>query len=379
MSDHENHFVSFYGKHNISPVRQNLSDINLHYLRRQKLYRSLGLAPFCFKDKMVLEIGPGGGYNSLAYFQWGAHVEFVEPNPKAQNEIPQLLKSHGVQENQWKFALKGKIEDLNETTKYDLVIAEGFIPGLTNRGQVFKKASAILHSGGVLVVTCADDVSIIFDILKRIVAFKLIENISDFDKKVHILTEGFSSHLKSLKHASRLVEDWVIDTFLNTAWFGDFFSIEDCIVELAPEFDFQGSSPRIFTDYSWYKDVEYDQNESYIRQFQEKRHLLIMTGLKESLRKPEENKKLAQIALDIRTHLNELEKTPSSKNWDRMIDLVNALSEETADLEPQVLEAIQEALGLLKQKTLSAKQISDSKKLATAFGRSQQYVSLVKR
>lgn len=57
----KNEFLRFYGTHNISPVRQNIDDLEMHYQRREKLYRQCGIPVIAFKDKEVLEIGPGGG------------------------------------------------------------------------------------------------------------------------------------------------------------------------------------------------------------------------------------------------------------------------------------------------------------------------------
>lgn len=67
----KNDFLKYYGEKNISPVKQDISDLQLHCRRREKLYRQLGL-PFClFKDKNILEVGPGSGYNTLVLLHGG--------------------------------------------------------------------------------------------------------------------------------------------------------------------------------------------------------------------------------------------------------------------------------------------------------------------
>jgi hypothetical protein len=55
----KNDFIKYYGEHNISPVRQNIDDIELHYERRKKLYRQCGIPTIAFRDAEILEIGPG--------------------------------------------------------------------------------------------------------------------------------------------------------------------------------------------------------------------------------------------------------------------------------------------------------------------------------
>lgn len=98
-----NPFFYFYSKYNISPVHQDIKDFKRHVMRREKLYRLLGMPPALFKNKSVLEIGPGGGYNALTLFTWGAHVDFVEPNPKAQEELPKLLKQYNINKKKLEF------------------------------------------------------------------------------------------------------------------------------------------------------------------------------------------------------------------------------------------------------------------------------------
>ena len=92
MQDNNNPQLSYYLTHGISPVHQDISDLNLHLVRREKLYRKLGIPSIAFKNKRLLEIGPGGGFNSLAFFAWGANIDFVEANPIACDEIKKLMQ-----------------------------------------------------------------------------------------------------------------------------------------------------------------------------------------------------------------------------------------------------------------------------------------------
>lgn len=56
-----NIFLDYYGKNQISPVRQDINDMQIHYERRKKLYRQCGIPILAFKNAEMLEIGPGGG------------------------------------------------------------------------------------------------------------------------------------------------------------------------------------------------------------------------------------------------------------------------------------------------------------------------------
>ena len=65
-----NDFLNFYGEHHISPVKQDVDDFAVHLKRRQKLYRQCGIPVMTFRRASILEVGPGSGYNTLAFFAW---------------------------------------------------------------------------------------------------------------------------------------------------------------------------------------------------------------------------------------------------------------------------------------------------------------------
>lgn len=89
----KNNFLEYYGKHNISPVKQDISDIELHFAKREKLYRQLGIPNIAFRNSRILEIGPGGGYNTLAFFKWGENIiELVEPNKAGLEDLQKLFE-----------------------------------------------------------------------------------------------------------------------------------------------------------------------------------------------------------------------------------------------------------------------------------------------
>ena len=58
--------IEFYRRHRISPVRQDMSDFQAHFQRRESLYLHLGLLPAFFRGRTVLEVGPGSGTNAPA-------------------------------------------------------------------------------------------------------------------------------------------------------------------------------------------------------------------------------------------------------------------------------------------------------------------------
>lgn len=56
----QNDQLEYYVGHNISPEHQNIENIEIHYARREKLYRQCGIPLIAFRDAEILEVGPGG-------------------------------------------------------------------------------------------------------------------------------------------------------------------------------------------------------------------------------------------------------------------------------------------------------------------------------
>ena len=69
-----NKWIEYYSEKRISPVKQDISDMDRHLAKREKLYRQLGVPSIFFEGKKVLEVGPGSGYNTLAFFSWGGRT-----------------------------------------------------------------------------------------------------------------------------------------------------------------------------------------------------------------------------------------------------------------------------------------------------------------
>lgn len=376
----KNPYLDFYGRYAISPVNQDITDLNLHFRRREKLYRLLGLPPVVFMKRTVLEVGPGGGYNSLALFAWGASLVFVEPNPTARQQIKGLLSSYGIDRRRYRIYSES-VEDLSKIGSYPVVIAEGFIPGLYERRQVIDSLSSLVMPGGAIVVTCVDDMSYLMELVKRIVAHHLLKSlgVDDFSGRVRVLSQAFSSHLATLKHASRPVEDWVADMFLNPAGYGNFFSMADCVEEFGDQFDLLGSSPSMFTNYSWYKDIHYNERESYIGQFHGKHHMLISTSTTESPRGERENKHLERQAYKLRMASRVFENGGGGKELKRIVSILETIAGEMRGMDRNIANAMQEGIALLTAGDISINRVAKARVMASAFGRGQQYVSLVRR
>jgi len=87
--------LDFYRRHGISPVRQDIRNLDAHFARRAALYRHLGLLPAFLLGRTVLEIGPGSGFNSVytASLRPSRYV-LVEGNPRGVADIGKLFSDY---------------------------------------------------------------------------------------------------------------------------------------------------------------------------------------------------------------------------------------------------------------------------------------------
>lgn len=375
-----NQFVDFYKKHNISPVRQNISDFQNHFLRRKSLYRELGLIDSGFANANILEIGPGSGYNSIitALYDFKSYV-LVEPNTRGYNDMLKLFEEQKIDVKNIRF-INDYAENIEFDEKFDIVLCEGLLPGLDNKTNLLKTLSEQVKAGGVLAITTVDEVSIFLDIVRRFIGNLLIHDVDSFERKVEILSKAFQSHLEQLSGSSRPIEDWVADVLINPASSKpkDYFSIEDAINYFNEEFYYYNSSPNIFTNIHWYKNEEQEPkkyNHNYLTQFFEKRHVLLLQKMDVSTREPEKNRELLkQCSKFININL-ELEKGA---------DMYQCIEDAISSLEAIKLNFNDDALALVFNEIIeilrkpSIERVSESKHFASSFGKGQQYISFIK-
>ena len=211
-----NDFLEYYGEHQISPVKQDISDLEIHYNRRKKLYRQCGIPTIAFRNAKILEVGPGGGYNTLAFFHWESqHVDLVEPNVWGRKDMEALFARRSIPTDKYN-VFPCKIEDYVTDKKYDFIIAEGFLQNLYNQQEVIDKLQNLVDESGVIVITCTDAVCYFVELMKRLVGWALVADITDYKDRVEYLAGLFAPQLAKLEGVSRSAEEWVQDQILDT-------------------------------------------------------------------------------------------------------------------------------------------------------------------
>lgn len=384
MSD--NTLLNFYIKNNISPVKQNISNLAVHIKRREKLYRQLGIPTQLFGNSKILEIGPGSGYNTLAFFEWGGginkKIDLIEPNKKGINDMSQLFLEHEIDKECYNI-INCKIEEFTTNSKYDIIIAESFLPALVNKKEVIDNLIKLTNERGIIVITCIDEIGFFIEQMKRLIGHVLTSNIKDFSKKTEKLCEIFEPQLNLLQGVSRNVVDWVQDQLINPANNTSTLSLEEAIVYLGQEFDVLGSSPNLFVDYSWYKDIDFDYKKEYKKQFSIKRHNLLMCGLEETFLLPEENEYLLNNIRAIRQYAIDYERSYDKNNIKSIIYYLNNILHIMKRIDSKLYKVVIELNEILTTLLNKGDQLnidlSKYKNFFSAFSRSQQYISFVKK
>ena len=256
MSDPTPSLVEFYRQHGISPVGQDISNLDTHFTRRAALYRHLGLLPGMFRGRSIIEIGPGSGYNSLftATLAPSRYV-LLEGNPKGVADIERLFGQHGLRDRIE--IVSALLQEYDSADRFDFVICEGMLAlaGVADPGVLLRSVGRLAAPGGVLLITTIDAMSDFAETLRRLFAHLLLDPASPLSAQSAALTPVFSPHLATLTGMSRPHEDWVIDNLLNPASIGPYLSIPDAIAGLGDGFELFGTSPRFMTDWRWYKTI----------------------------------------------------------------------------------------------------------------------------
>ncbi|BDQ32982.1 class I SAM-dependent methyltransferase [Pseudodesulfovibrio portus] len=377
MAKHTRAFIDFYDKHKISPVSQDVSDLDAHYARRQALYRQLGMVPSFLKGKNVLEFGPGSGHNALYTANLNpARYVLVDANPTGLAETRKRLENNDTEI----VVVESFIEDFKTDERFDLVMCEGCIPWQIDPQGILKNVARFVAPGGAIFITCIDEISALGDNLRRLEAHILIDKSDPIDKQVAQLLPVFKNDLDSLSGMSRPYEDWILDQILQP-FIGNYFSIEEAITTLDAEFDVHAASPDFLTDWTWYKEVPLratSDNQLGIRSYRENLHNFIDYRCLFPPRHEANNMHLAELIREFTK--TELQYETTGKD------------ELLAPIRSQ-LQELAKAIGEFSQQTAAS--VTDFEKglgtyLATGefpalpdftpfFGRGQQYLSFIRK
>lgn len=379
--------LDYYIKHNISPVRYDLSSVDAHFERRASLYRSLGLLPLAFRHAEVLEVAVGSGQNSfyVASLQ-PRSLTLLEPNPRGIADIQALYGNQKIPHTA-PTLIEKKLEDFQPDRQWDVVLCENWLGASAHERGLLRKLGGFVAKDGMLVVTAVSPIGFAPNMIRRALAAKLSKPGLSFEARTQLLVSAFSSHLATIDAMTRSAEDWVHDNMMNPAYFDLCLTVPMIVEELGAAFEIAGSNPVFAQDWRWFKSLYGDArqfNAHFLREycavchnFFDYRQILPSSG-------GDTNQAVENAAHNLINLVREFENTRDSstavKGEAGLLDgLLKFVTAAAGILPAPALAAINEAITLLSQPVVSAEQVAGMKGFAGLFGRETLYVSLNKK
>jgi len=376
--------VDFYRRHGVSPVRQDISDLEAHFTRRAGLYRHIGLLPAFVRGKRVLEIGPGGGFNSV-YTASLRPAEYVllEGNPTGVADIERLFSGFAPL-TEGLSIVNELIDDYTPATPFDIVLCEGVLglAGVPDPAAMLKSVATFTAPGGVLVITCIDALTNFPEALRRMFAQLVIDPSTPLQTQVERALPMFTPHLQSLPGMSRRHDDWLIDNLLNPASIGPVLSIPDAIQAIDGEFEFLASSPHYCADWRWYKAIvpgSVTFNQIAADQYWRNAHNFFDYRELHPPRDPDANRALYRACDDARLLIREYEMTRDTGIVPVLAERLRAIATLTGAFSATTAAVFTESADLLARLPVSVEAVAAAKHLGPWFARGQQYVSFSRR
>lgn len=374
--------VDFYKENKITPIRQNIEDLEKHFQRRESLYRHCGILPLFVKGKRVVEIGPGAGHNSLytASLEPDEYV-LIEGNPTGVETVRTLFSNFPEWEK--RISIQNMmVEDFPEDRKFDLVLCEGVLSGVPDTETTLRAVAKLVTPNGVLLMTCIDEISYFPDSVRRLFAQLIINPHDSLDEQVKQLMPVFSPQLSTLKAMSRRHDDWIIDNLINPASIFRLISIPGAIDVLKNEFDFYASSQHFVTDWRWYKEIvgkDRQFNKLAVEQYHQNAHNFLDYRRVMSPISPSLNHQLFKLCRSFRDELRAFEKKRTPAALQKVKTVFRRIIQHVKKISPELSAAFQEAYDIIHRSPLDTKAFAKSKKFGPLFARGQQYVTFTRK
>lgn len=356
------------------PTRQDIRDLGAHFRRRSALLRTLGIVPTHLEGKRIIEFGPGSGENSIFYASlkpW--QYTLVDGTKSSINSLISHRKNHYPDLDVE--IIHSNFFDFTVRTQFDAVFCEGAIPTQTEPERLLNHIASFVKVGGVLVITCVDAVSFLSEAIRRLLARIHVGRTKLDTSNIPQLVKFFAKDLDALDGMSRRQEDWVFDQIVHP-WSGPPFSIEQAIDTLKTSFSPQGTSPRFFQDWRWYKSIS-DSDDGFAEALKQcyKTRLHSFADWRFAMPEAsiEANEKLLVYSQELYDTEFAIESGRLAFSAAPIIQLLERIHDECRQLHESTLGEIKKVSNVLAENTLPSEC-----NLSGWWGRGQQYLSLIR-
>ncbi|PHQ81684.1 MAG: hypothetical protein COB66_01605 [Coxiella sp. (in: Bacteria)] len=379
LQNSQSAYLDFYQDNGISPVRQDLQDIDLHYKRRKYLYHYLGIPERYMVDRNIIEFGPGTGHNALYIMSLNPkNYTFVDGNTVSLDTCKKNIELYFPDQTKSQYVYS-RIEDFVTPEKYDLVLCEGVITHQPKPELFARHIANYAETGGVTVLTTIDYVSVLAEVLRRAMCVFLVDGAASIDDKVLKLTQVFKGHLDTLPGMSRLHEDFILDNMIHP-WKNRIFSIADAIDALHDQHDVLGASPKIFSDWRWYKTIgisDISINEQAVNSYSKAAINFIDYRVDDIVIDENAFHEIQRYCEAVYWEVVESTQSWSMGNYMKIRQACLHIRKLLGDSTPLTVKSLDEAIGFFQNPTMEFNLNTDYFK--SWFGRGQQYLSFVRR
>tara|TARA_B100000886_G_scaffold321614_1_gene263959 strand:- start:562 stop:1704 length:1143 start_codon:yes stop_codon:yes gene_type:complete len=370
--------LTYYIKHKISPVGQNIFNKKKHFQRRESLYNHLGITKKTLSNLEILEVGPAEGHNAAYLASCNPKIlHLVEPNPNANKNIFKIFKKLKVSIKKTKI-IKQKFEDFNLKKKYDLVICEAWLGINKKERRLVAKLGTLVKNNGILIITSSSSISFLSNIIRRFIGLSLTAKITDFNKKTNYLVKFYKDHLKTMKNMSCPYKDWVQDCLIGAGFLNIHPNPQEIFKDLGKKFNFYNSYPKFYNDWRWYKDLindQFDAKDNFLDQYNKNSHNFIDYKFLFPEIQTDQNIKLSYKSRELLNLLIQNENALNPKNYklflNKLVEINNLLKSNKI-----ILKGIDEVIDILRKKNFL--RVSKLKYFKANFGRELFYISLIK-
>lgn len=373
--------LGFYKRHGISPVVQDISDLDRHLQRRGSLYRLLGLPALAFEGRRVLEVGPGSGHNSLyVASRQPSCYDLVEPNPKAAQDIAALYDGFALAHARPTVHMQ-TLQDFTPDIPYDIVLCEGWLGNSSHDRQLLKKLTSLLRMDGILVMTFVPPVGGLATLFRRLLSLRLLEGVQGFEAQGRILVEAFAPHLATMQAMSRPALDWVQDNLLCPAILGQAQTPLEIMEFLGREFAILGTVPGFYTEWRWYKSLFGDArrfNLAFQDDYDTLLHNLADYRIAPSRRGGALNRRLEAATRALFQEVATLEASGESKPSAAIGELVPEIQSHFGDCLPEASKALAEVWEVLSTRNIAPETVANLPRFCNWFGRENCYLSFLR-
>ncbi len=374
-------FVDFYTREGISPVAQDIEDLEKHFNRRHALYRHVGIVRGLLSGRSILEFGPGSGHNSIVTAAMHpARYVLVDANPVGLERTRDLLQRFAGSSSTDISIVESYIEDFQTSERFDLVLCEGVLPTQEAPTELLSHIARFVRPGGIILITCIDAASYLAEQLRRFAAALATSKQASTEEKLAVLLPLLGSHLDTIEAMGRSHEDWILDNVIQPFEGRALMGLEDAIDTLHPDFSVLGTSPSFLVDRRWYKRITgpaSDFNAVAKEVYSSELHNFIDARTAYSVRKPERNRALLAACNTAYEAIVTHSEARDPKAAARVMQALEGLQGEMTELDRRTVRSFDDFLRVAARLQAGDRDV-DWGDFTSWFGQGQQYLTMVR-